>query len=456
MLARTCVSLCLAILLSLMEPGGLSQTQPQAPPNTALLHGQWFNGKSFEARTIYSVNGRFTSRKPARVDRTLDLGGTWIVPPFAEAHNHNIDGVIEERSRKAIKKYLADGVFYVKIQGNFPLTDELRSRLPINRSDGPDVALAQTFLTATGGHPIRLHEDILMPQGYYPGFAKERLKDNLYFTIDSEADLERKWPLVLKLRPDFIKTNLWCSDEFEKRKGDPTYFGRKALDPRLLPRIVAKAHADGLRVSVHITNAADFRNAVAAGVDEIVHMGGPGLYKPLEERFLDPRFMRDADLYVKLITEALHPTNPGNPSYVPISAADAKLAAERGIVVVTTAALALRSPEAVRAALKPEQAANLKLLRENGVQLAVGSDNPADSSVIEADYLQKLGVFDNLTLLKLWTETTAKTIFPKRKIGALGEGYEASFLALEGNPLEDWQNVRKIRLRFKQGDLLEP
>lgn len=65
-------------------------------------------------------------------------------------------------------------------------------------------------------------------------------------------------------------------------------------------------------------------------------------------------------------------------------------------------------------------------------------------------------MFDNLTPLKMWTETMAKTIFPKRKIGALSEGYEASFLALEGNPLEDWQNVRKIKLRFKQGFLLAP
>jgi imidazolonepropionase-like amidohydrolase len=56
----------------------------------------------------------------------------------------------------------------------------------------------------------------------------------------------------------------------------------------------------------------------------------------------------------------------------------------------------------------------------------------------------------------MWTETTPKTIFPKREIGALKEGYEASFLALEGNPLEDLQNVRKIKLRFKQGVLLEP
>jgi imidazolonepropionase-like amidohydrolase len=157
-----------------------------------------------------------------------------------------------------------------------------------------------------------------------------------------------------------------------------------------------------------------------------------------------------------LITEAHQSSNSGNPSYVPISAADAKLAARRGIVVITTAALIMRSPEAVRAAFMPAQVANLKLLREKGVQIAIGSDNPPDSSVIEAEYLQGLGVFDNLTLLKMWTETSARTIFPKRKIGALKEGYEASFLALEGNPLDDWRNVRKIKLRFKQGALLEP
>jgi hypothetical protein len=40
---------------------------------------------------------------------------------------------------------------------------------------------------------------------------------------------------------------------------------------------------------------------------------------------------------------------------------------------------------------------------------------------------------------------------PHRRIGFLRDGYEASFLALEGNPLEDWRNVRRITLRFKQG-----
>lgn len=44
--------------------------------------------------------------------------------------------------------------------------------------------------------------------------------------------------------------------------------------------------------------------------------------------------------------------------------------------------------------------------------------------------------------------------FRGRRIGALKEGYEASFVALEGDPLEDWANVRRIRTRFKQGVVL--
>jgi imidazolonepropionase-like amidohydrolase len=426
-------------------PGVLSKTElpAEAPAVWALINGKWFDGNSFRARTVYSVNGRFRLKKPVRVDRTLDLAGTWIVPPFAEAHNHNITG-IEERDRATMRRYLDDGVFYVKIQGNLALSEARKRRLPMNRPDGPDVALGQTFLTATGGHPIYLHENILLPQGFFPGHTRESLKDHLYFTIDSEADLEKKWPLILRLRPDFIKTNLWCSDEFARRKDDPTFFGRKGLDPRLLPRIVAKAHASRLRVSAHVTNAADFHHAVAAGVDEVAHIPGFGMFKALEDRFY--AMVRGAD--------SLQDLASGTLTFVPLSPEDVKRAARRGTVVITTAALALRGPGVMRAAIQPVQAANLRLLLKHRVALAIGSDNVADSSLQEFEYLRGLGVFDNLTLLKMWTETSARTIFPQRKIGALKEGYEASFLALEGNPLEDLTNVRKIRVRFKQGVLL--
>ena len=69
--------------------------------------------------------------------------------------------------------------------------------------------------------------------------------------------------------------------------------------------------------------------------------------------------------------------------------------------------------------------------------------------------LHGLGVFDNKTLLKIWCENTAKTIFPDRKLGFLREGYEATFLVLNGNSLIDFMNVKDINLRVKQGKILK-
>lgn len=425
-----------------------------ASRNVALVNGQWFNGRSFERRTVYSVAGRFTATRPARVDTTVDLTGTWVVPPLGEAHNHNVDGVVEERTRAALARYVANGVFYVRIQGNFPVGDSLRRRLPMNRPDGPDVALAQAFVTASARHPIQLHETVLLPQGYYPGFTRERLRDSLYVTLDSEADLERKWPQIRALRPDFVKAILWGADEHARRRDDPAYFGRKGLDPQLLPKLVARAHRDGLRVSVHINTAADFHHAVAAGVDEIAHGGGPSFFNTVEDRAADPAALRDPAGLQRALLEALRAPAANGRGYVPIAEADAREAARRGIAVVTTVALLTRAPEPARAALRPYVAEHLKRLRDAGVSLVVGSDNPMDTSALEFEQLATLGVWDNLGLLKLWSEATPRAIFPGRQIGALAEGYEASFLALDGDPLADIANVRRIRLRFKQGVLL--
>lgn len=392
--------------------------QTAKPLNFAFVNGQWFNGRSFERRTAYSVDGRLTFKEPAQVDRTVDLSGSWVVPPFADAHNHSIGTGDEDSDRSAIRRFLADGVFYVKMQGNLPLTDDMKGRLRINRPDSVDAVFAQGSLTVDGGHPSFLME-LLLQAGVFPGHTKETLKDLRYFTIDSEADLNKKWPLVLSQRPDFIKTFLWRSDEFERRKADPAAGFQKGLDPRLLAKIVERAHEGQMRVSTHIVSNADFHNALSAGVDEIAHIP-------------------------QVDTE-------------PLSVEDTILAATRGVVVDTTVLSPLVPLVKFRAlreadvpAVRRAQMADLKLLAARGVRLAVGSDSADDTSVAEFLYLKNLGIFDNLTLLKMWTET-AQTIAPGRKIGVLSEGYEASFLALRGNPLDDLENVRKIQFRFKQG-----
>jgi imidazolonepropionase-like amidohydrolase len=93
---------------------------------------------------------------------------------------------------------------------------------------------------------------------------------------------------------------------------------------------------------------------------------------------------------------------------------------------------------------------NLELLQRAGVTVLIGSDH-AETSLAEVLHLRTLHLFDNRTLLKMWCEATPAAIFPGRHIAKFAEGYEASFLALGGNPIEDFEQVRAIRRRFKQG-----
>lgn len=418
----------LIVLLLISAITAIAQTPPAAH-NYEFANGNWFDGQKFAAKTFYSVAGVLTSKRPARVDRVFDLSGKYVVPPFGEAHNHNLDWSSDERFAKLNKMYLDAGIFYVKNPNSL-----LRSKAPtsahINLPNSVDGVLSNGGLTGSGGHPI----EIVTPQR---GFKPDDGEGGFYYVIDTAADVERKWPIIKAGQPDFIKTYLLYSEEYAKRKDDKAYDGWKGLDPAVLPLIVNKAHRDGLRVSTHVETAADFHSAVLAGVDEINHLPG---FRP------DRNDM----------------ANYANLAPYQISDADAKLAGQKKIVVVTTIGETAEQtfneklPERERLAVRAMLVQNLQLLRKHQVAIAIGSDSFRQTALPEALSLAKIQAFDNLTLLKMWCETTAFTIFPKRKIGYLKDGYEANFLVLTANPLTDFANVKTIDLRIKRGEPLQP
>jgi hypothetical protein len=391
---------------------------------TAFIGGRWFTGTAFEEKTAYVVDGVLTFDPLARVDSTIQLAGGYVIPAFGEAHNHNVEH--SSRIGRTIEQYLRDGVFYVKNPNNLPKTRHPLAGT-LNVSTSIDVAFANGGLTATGGHPVA-HAKRNIERGIWTDADGE---GGFYFLVDDEKDLHQVWAQVLADRPDFLKTFLLYSEEYARRKDDPAFVGWKGLDPALLPEIVRRAHQAGLRVSAHIETAADFHNALVAGVDEIAHM---------------PGFRGDSKVQLP------------DPAVFEISEADARLAARLGTIVVTTVGGVREIDPAGQDGLLRRQfdrlhARNLRLLREHGVQLALGSDDYGDTSVGEAMYLHSLGVFDNLGLLKLWSEATPQAIFPDRKLGCLQEGCEASFLVLREDPIYDFEHVRDIVLRVKQGHI---
>jgi Amidohydrolase family len=430
-LKKLLIALLLMLLSSSVYGQPVKTNAAARRPNYEFTGGRWFDGQKFVAKKFYTVNGVLTAKRPARIDSVFDLTGKYVVPPFGEAHNHNVEWNGEERFARTKRMYLEAGVFYVKNPNNLP-----RARVPllgrINIPTSIDVVFANGGLTASGGHPLGVVRRNL-ERG---GMTQADAEGAFYFTIDNPADLERKWEVIKAGRPDFIKTYLQYSEEHAKRKDDESYIDWRGLDPSLLPAIVRRAHRAGLRVSTHVETATDFHHALVAGVDEINHTPGFRPEKGDWAKYLDS-------------------------SRYKISETDARLAARRRVVVVTTLVSAIdRALEKkegdvqVADALRDLLVHNLRVLNKHGVRIAIGSDSYRHTSLVEALNLHRLQVFDNLTLLKMWCETTVATIFPGRKIGHLKEGYEASFLVLNADPLADFTNVQKIHTRVKQGEIL--
>jgi hypothetical protein len=391
----------------------------------ALVNGRWLLRDHFVSMTRYVVDGRLRDSAVHSPDSTFDLHGEFVVPPFGEAHNHNIEA--SSRVDALIARYLRDGVFYVE---NPDILPRNRAALAgkVNVPTGVDVTFANGGLTGSGGHPIEIARRNIA-RGTWTAADGD---GEFYWVVDNSDDLARRWPAILAQHPDFIKVFLLYSEEYDRRKADSTFFGWRGLNPALVPEIVRRAHAAGLRVAAHIETAADFRTAIAAGVDQVAHM--PGFRGNEHEQLPDP-------------------------APYTITDADARETARRGIIVVTTLGGAgeidpMGPDSLTRRALDALHRRNLATLRRAGVRLALGSDTYSDDSRGEAQYLHTLGVFSDTELVQLWSHDTPRAIFPKRAIGRLEAGDEASFLVLECNPLVRFACTDSIRMRVKSGRVL--
>jgi imidazolonepropionase-like amidohydrolase len=420
------IYLCL-ILVFFAVSNVLSQTKTYEFRN-----GQWFDGKTFKRQTMYSTNGIFAKKKPNKIDESVDLQNGFVIPPFADAHTHHFDNAYNVSEH--IKMYLKDGILYAKVQTDVRTT-AMQVKDKLNTPTSIDVSYAHGALTHTYGHGIEIYEAIKLgvysrtiPDAKIAEVAASRLLENdAYYIIDTAEDLEKKWQKILDGKPDFIKIYLLGSENFaEKRKNIPNIqLGDIGLDPKLVPLIVQKAHAAGLRVSAHVDTVTDYRIALGGGVDEMAHL--PGYYVDSKD-----------NLEKYLLTES-----------------DVRETVKRKVWIIPAPVffgeIDTKSREKTDIGLK----SNFTLLKKYKAKIAFGSDRYGSTPLSDVFHIQKLGVFSNLELLRIWTEDTPQTIFPNRKIGKLRDGYEASFITVPENPLVNFETLKNINLRFKQGVFIE-
>jgi len=402
----------------------LSAASFAAEPSSAYLGGKWWDGTRFVSRDVYSVDRTLSSVKPAHIDETIDLKDKFVIPPLAEAHNHWLEPAKLEQYNSC---YLADGVFYVRDMANIPMVaDRIASRL--DRADTVDWTSAMMGFTGPGAHPVEVIDQFvqfgILPKDWKPDYDRQG-----EFVVTSRADIDARFPDLLTQKPALVKAFLSHSDRYKESLADPKTRGQgRGMDPALLPYLVQKAHAAGLKIAVHVYTAADFRAAVAAGADEAAHFPGTG-------------FQPGADPAPFVITDA-----------------DARAAAKAGVVVDTTLSWLgdIQEEDAKAYAIARDRIVipNLKKLRAAGAAFLIGSDTFRRDTVPELAVLKGLGQFSDVELLNLATDATPHAIFPQRRIGKLADGYEANFLVLSRDPAANLADLNSIVRRVKWGRTL--
>ena len=397
-------------------------------------NGNWFDGKTFKRKVVYSVNGIFTQKRPKQIDETVDLKNGFVIPPFADAHSHKLD--IKSELAEQEQRFIEEGTMYVMVLTN-GANNAVANRLQFNKPGTLDVLYANGGITRTGQHPAFAYErnasgiaEWWLPENVKIIQAAHKEENNSYWFFDTIADVDRKWNPYVASKPDIVK--IYLLDVKNNAAAG------KSLSAEVADYVVKKAHAAGLRVAAHIETFDDLKIGLKIGVDIFAHLPHYG-YDANRLNPVQPTFTKEELKTIRRRNIAIIPALSLNEEY---SIARNASNNYQGVL------------DSVRFNKVVEfQRKTIETLKNAGFVFAIGSDR--DSLTPELNYWVKNNIFDEFSTLNAATVLTPQMMYPKRKIGRLKADYEASFLVLKENPLEKFGAIKDIKMRFKQGQFID-
>ena len=209
------------------------------------------------------------------------------------------------------------------------------------------------------------------------------------------------------------------------------------LAPELYGAVIEEAHAAGLRVTAHEYYLADAKELVRRGIDAFAH----GVREPIDDEFVAMLEQRPNFVVV--------PNLPDRGVVQDMSWLASSLPADQ---VAQLQAAATDRPEAQ--AFFGIQARNLERLAREGVKIALGTDgNVPWSAHLEMADMVAAGMTPAQVIVA--STRDAAEFLRLADAGTVASGKAASFIVLEGNPLDDITNTRRIRDVYLRGQRID-
>jgi len=357
--------------------------------------------------------------------RTIDLGDATLLPGFIDAHVHLAGRELgdPERDESAVHDYdqysailgvnhakstLLSGFTSVRNVGA-PRFDDMALRKAINANQiwGPRMENAGYAIGITGGH--------CDDNGYKPGLFDGSYKTGIANGVEEVRAAVR---YQIKQGADVIKT---CATGGVLSEGDAV--GASQYTYEELKALVDEANKLGRKVAAHAHGTDGIKTAVRAGVSSIEHGS-----------FLDEegaKMMAAKGTY-------LVPT---------LSAGEAvEKAANNGVLKGLRREKGLAAAKAMRNAVK--------LARENGVKIALGTDAGVGRHGTNAHEFTLMTTWGGMTPMEsivAGTSSGAKLLGWDEHVGSLTPGKWADVVAVPGDPLKDITRMEHALFVMKGG-----
>ena len=362
--------------------------------------------------------GRADDLPPAAQNADLvDLSGKWLLPGLIDAHIHVCYNGAEsvfallERHRDAlvleavdiVRRILSHGTTTVRdIGGEKYIEMSLRNAIEAGFIQGPRMKTSGRVISMTGGHAHFIAREADGPDEVRKA-AREQIK--------AGADTVKLMATGGSATPgQDIMASQFTVDEIKAA--------------------VETAHMMGRTAAAHCHGTGGIKNCLLAGVDSIEH----GTY--LDEETADMMVENGSSLVLTLGVG-----NPDLESYPlsPVQKADA----ERRKPMIEKGIRQIRE--------------TIALARAKGVFLGSGSDaggNPLAphhySMARELELLAANGIAE-MEAIGIVTMNNAKILRWESEIGSIEPGKFADLLVIDGDPLADIRNVRKVAAVYKGG-----
>jgi imidazolonepropionase-like amidohydrolase len=395
---------------------------------------------------IKAIGASGTLTVPEGAER-IDAAGATLLPGLIDSHGHlghsaapPWAGELPDADRN-LQAYLYCGVTTLLDPADLePDAFERRDEIAAGRIVGPHVYATGPMLTAVGGHPIPVIEELA------PWWIRWYVLRHAVRPLASEVDAIAAVDALVVQRADMVKIAIDAVPDTTPVLAEP-----------LAHKVVSEAHRKGLRVVSHVGTFADAVAAGNAGVDAYMHM----VYKePLDEDQAE----RIASYGIPVVATmgvfesyALLGRGPRVPTPLEKETASAAVLASFDTIPSDGTPSIFRDYFDKLHATREAWRRSIRYMRAAGATVLAGSDS-------QSGVFPGAGLHRELALLVESGMTPAEAIraatfdaakFLARSMdppfGTVALGKRADLLLVDGDPTADLANLARIRVVMKQG-----